>query len=173
MVDSKGKGFALGASDYLTKPVNKERLLAVLKKFGCEPHLSCAVLIVDDDPVMRDMLRRMLGKEGWTVAEAENGRVALAQLAHRRPQLILLDLMMPEVDGFEFVNTLRQEPNWRSIPVVVLTAKDITAADRLRLNSHVERILEKGSYTREALLEEVRGLVAAHLISAASQSGPP
>jgi signal transduction histidine kinase len=121
---------------------------------------SSPVLIVEDDAVTREMLRRMLDKEGWAVMAAENGHVALERVAEHRPALILLDLLMPEMDGFQLVEALRQREAWRSIPIIVVTAKDLTAEDRLRLNGSVERILQKGAYRREALLAEVRELVA-------------
>jgi CheY-like chemotaxis protein len=92
---------------------------------------------------------------------AGNGRVALEQVAARRPQLVLLDLMMPEMDGFEFARRLRDNPDWRDIPVVVLTAKDITDEDRTRLNGHVATVLQKGAYSRDALVRELRELVQA------------
>ena len=96
----------------------------------------------------------------------QNGRIGLERVAASPPDLILLDLMMPELDGFGFVERLRAEPAWRTIPVLVITAKDLTVEDRLRLNGWVERILQKGAYTRDRLLGEVRGLVRAVL-------GPP
>jgi CheY-like chemotaxis protein len=105
----------------------------------------------------------MLEKEGWTVTEAENGRIALERMADNRPELILLDLMMPQMDGFAFVNELQQHKLWRSIPVVVLTAKDITPEDRLRLNGYVENILQKGAYSCEELLTQVRNLVTTYV----------
>jgi PAS domain S-box-containing protein len=160
MVDDKNLGYALGVSDYLTKPINRDRLAAVLSKYHCE-QLRCSVLLVEDDPVTREMMRRMLEREGWLVAEAENGRVALERVAENQPQLILLDLMMPEMDGFEFITELRKTPKWRSIPVVVITAMDLTQEERLRLNGFVTQILQKGAYSREELLLEVRELVAA------------
>jgi CheY-like chemotaxis protein len=119
------------------------------------------VLVVEDDADTRDMLRRMLTREGWAVTEATNGRVALERVAESQPELILLDLMMPEMDGFAFIEALRQQDAWRSIPVVVVTAKDLTPEDHRRLNGYVEQILQKGAYSREALLTEVRDLVAA------------
>jgi CheY-like chemotaxis protein len=109
------------------------------------------------------MMRRMLEKEGWKVTEAENGRIALERMADNRPELILLDLMMPQMDGFAFVNELQQHKLWRSIPVVVLTAKDITPEDRLRLNGYVENILQKGAYSCEELLDQVRNLVTTYV----------
>jgi PAS domain S-box-containing protein len=158
IVDNKNMGYALGASDYLTKPIDRDRLSAILKKHKCD-RSSFPILLVEDDAATREMMRRMLEKEGCTVMEAENGCIALQRMADNQPELILLDLMMPEMDGFTFVNELQQNESWCSIPVVVLTAKDITPEDRQRLNGYVENILQKGVYTREQLLEQVRQLV--------------
>ena len=90
-----------------------------------------------------------LQREGWTVDEAANGRIGLERVAATPPDLILLDLMMPELDGFGFVERLRAEPAWRTIPVLVITAKDLTPEERLRLNGWVEQVLQKGAYSRE------------------------
>jgi CheY-like chemotaxis protein len=158
IVDDKNLGYALGAADYLTKPIDRERLAIILQKYRCA-HPPCTVLVVEDDADTCDTLRRMLEKEGWTVSEAENGRVALAQIAARRPDVVLLDLMMPEMDGFEFVAELRKRQEWRTIPVVVVTAKDLTPEERQRLSGHVEKILQKTAYRREDLLREVRDLM--------------
>jgi signal transduction histidine kinase/DNA-binding response OmpR family regulator len=158
IVNDKSLGYALGAADYLTKPVDRDRLIALLQQYRhVDPTRS--VLVVDDEAVARELLRRMLHQEGWTVSEAKNGRVALERIAEHRPVLILLDLMMPEMDGFEFVAELRQHEEWQTIPIVIVTAKDLTPEDRLRLNGSVERILQKGAYRREELLQEVRDLV--------------
>jgi CheY-like chemotaxis protein len=119
------------------------------------------VLVVDDDAEVRALFRRMLEPEGYTVVEAPNGRVALDRLREISPGVILLDLMMPEMDGFEFVAEFRRHEAWRAIPIVVVTAKDLSHEDRQRLNGYVERILQKGAYGREQLLAEVRELVAA------------
>jgi signal transduction histidine kinase/CheY-like chemotaxis protein len=159
IVDDKNLAYALGASDYLTKPIERDRLVAILKKYRSEDP-SCPVLVVEDDAATRDMLARMLEKEGWAVTVAENGRVALERVSEQRPAVILLDLMMPEMDGFQFVEAVRERDAWRSIPIIVVTAKDLTAEDRLRLNGYVEKILQKGADRREALLAEVRELVA-------------
>lgn len=159
IVDNKNIGYALGASDYLTKPIDRDRLSAILKKYRDARH-PCRLLLVEDDAPTREMMRRMLEKEQWTVMEAENGQVALEQIANQVPELILLDLMMPQMDGFTFVNVLQQNEAWRSIPVVILTAKEITAEDRQQLNGYVENILEKEAYTREELLSQVRKLVS-------------
>ncbi len=155
MVDDRNLGYALGADDYLTKPIDRKRLTTVLQKYRHES-VGGVALVVDDDPVGRQMLAQMLENDGWTVTEAENGLVAFDRLAEVRPDLILLDLMMPEMDGFEFAHELRQNPRWRDIPILVVTAKDLSEDDRRRLNGQVLGVLQKGAYSREELLGEVR-----------------
>lgn len=158
IVQNQNLGYALGATDYITKPINSEQLKAVLQKyrFSTEHHLA---MVVDDDTLNRQMLSNMLKKEGFEVIEAENGAKALALIEQQQPELILLDLMMPEVDGFEVTKTLKQNPQWREIPIIVITSKDITKEDRERLNGSVEKILQKGAYNRQALLEEINCLL--------------
>src|SRR5262249_50218563 len=111
--------------------------------------------IVEDDERTREMLRRTLQKEGWEIGEAANGRLGLEQLSHGVPGLILLDLMMPEMDGFTFRQELRRRPDCVHVPVIVITAKDLTEGDRLRLNGDVARILGKDATSREQLVAEV------------------
>jgi CheY-like chemotaxis protein len=159
MVDDPERGFTLGASDYATKPLDRARLSQILKKYTC-PHPPCPVLLVEDDLATRNLTRAILEKEGWKVSAAENGRVALECMERERPSLILLDLMMPEMDGFEFAERVRQHREWRSIPIVVLTAKDLSADERRRLNGWVEKVLHKGGDSRKVLLDQVRDLVA-------------
>lgn len=158
-VDDESMGFALGATDFLTKPIDRGHLAELLKKYRCADP-PCPVLVVEDNTELRELMRRILEQEGWVVAEAENGRVALDRVAENRPELILLDLMMPEMDGFSFLEALRQRAPWRSIPIVVVTAKDLTAEDRQRLNGYVQYIVRKGSHTREELLREVADRIA-------------
>ena len=162
IMDEKQMGYALGAADYLTKPIDWDRLAAILLRYDCA-RPPCPLLVVEDDPVMREMLRRRLEKENWTVIEAENGRVALERMAERQPDLILLDLMMPEMDGFQFLDEIRKRKDWHAIPVIVVTAKELSAEDRQRLNGSVEKILQKGAYSREELIREVRDLVKASI----------
>jgi PAS domain S-box-containing protein len=160
IVDDRNLGYALGATDYLTKPVDRERLAALARKYrrpGAREH----VLVVEDDANTRAMLRKALERDGWEVAEAENGRLGLDAVARRRPALVLLDLMMPEMDGFAFVAELRRTEDGQRIPIIVLTAKDVTPDDRRRLTGSVEVILQKGAASREALLAEIRTLVSA------------
>ena len=162
ILDDRSMGFALGASEFLTKPIDRNHLVALLRKHarGQSPG---RVLLVEDDAVAREMLARLMQKEGWLVAEAENGRIALEHIAEGRPELILLDLMMPELDGFEFVNEFRKIEANRSIPIIVVTAKDLTPEDHRRLNGHVEAILQKGGRSSDDLLREISGLVGGRL----------
>ncbi len=160
MLDDSNMGFALGATDYLSKPIDRAQLARLLAKLR-EETVGRSVLVVEDDEATRDLLRRALERIGWQVDEAENGRKGLERVARSRPSLILLDLMMPEVDGFEFVSRLRKNPDWRSIPVVVLTAMDVTPEERDRLNGGVEQILQKGHFDRDRLMREVCDLVGA------------
>jgi PAS domain S-box-containing protein len=159
IVNEKEMGYLLGAAEYLTKPIDRQRLADILKKYR-PTGPAAQVLIVEDDEATRQVLKRSLKKQGWTVAESANGRLALEQVAAHKPELILLDLLMPEMDGFEFLAELHKQEQWRSIPVVVLTSKDLSSEERQRLTGNVERILQKGEYGREALLREVRRIVA-------------
>ncbi len=158
IVDNRNLGYSLGASDYLTKPVDREQLTHVLNKYACE-NPPCPVLVVDDDADARRLLRRLLESEGWKVQEAADGQEALDRVTADRPELILLDLMMPVMDGFEFSLELRKNPAWKAIPVVVLTARDLSVEDRRRLNGHIDRILQKGAFNRDELIEEIRGVL--------------
>jgi PAS domain S-box-containing protein len=157
IVDGQRMGLALGAADYITKPIDPLRL-AQLRKYrtAAQPHI---VLIVEDDAASRETLSRFLTREGWIVVEARNGRAGLESVQRRKPDLVVLDLMMPEMDGFQFVRELRQESTWRDIPVVVTTAKDLTAADHERLAGSVHSIHQKADASRDELLSEVRDLM--------------
>jgi len=158
--DAQQKGFALGASEYITKPVDRERLIYTLQKYH---RPAGRILIVEDNDASRELLRRILERDGWTAVEAANGRVALMRVAEQQPDLILLDLMMPEMDGFEFLTELRKNSEWHNIPILVLTAKKIEARDRELLNGYVEQILEKGTYRLEDLLGQIRTLLMSHV----------
>ncbi|HAI69766.1 MAG TPA: hybrid sensor histidine kinase/response regulator [Gammaproteobacteria bacterium] len=158
MTEDKEIGYSLGAAEYLTKPITRSQLIKVLRKYRTNK-ASCVVMVVEDDTVTREMMVRMLHKVGWQVIEAENGDLAMQCLQKHQPDLILLDLMMPEMDGFEFIIQLRQNKSYSSIPVVVLTAKDISVEDRIWLNNRVDTVFQKGAYTRDELLVELRQLL--------------
>lgn len=153
IVDEKNRGYSLGAADYMVKPVDRERLGVVLRAIVGRGDRR--VLVVDDDDIMRRGLQQALEKDGWKVSEADNGRVGLERLAEAVPDVIVLDLIMPEMDGFEFLDELRHRAEWRDIPVIVVTAKDLTEEDHRRLNGEVERVLQKDAPTRDEMLREV------------------
>ena len=157
MLDDRNLGLALGASDFMTKPIDRDRMRAVLARYRRDG--ASDVLLVEDDPATRDLLRRLLEGDGWTVAEAENGRAALGALGRHVPALILLDLMMPVMDGSQFAAELRKVDAWRDIPIIVITAKDLTAEDRRALNGDVQGVLQKGAFSRETLLREIQSLM--------------
>ena len=153
IVDEKNRGYSLGACDYLVKPVNGDKLAEVLRNI-CGS-VGGHVLVIDDDVTVRRGMRLALEPAGWKVTEAENGRIALDRLAATRPDAIILDLMMPEMDGFEFLEELRRRADWRDTPIVVVTGRDLTEDDRSRLNASVERIIQKTE--RDAMLHELHG----------------
>jgi PAS domain S-box-containing protein len=159
MLDDRSLGFALGATDYITKPVEPARLVAVLRRLCPAP--GATVLVVDDDPASRERLTRVVRDGGWTPAEAENGLVALERMPEVQPDLILLDLVMPEMDGFTLAERLRADPAWRRVPVVVVTGRELDVEDRARLNGLVVRVLRKQEVDAEDLVEELRGLIEA------------
>ncbi|WP_170766388.1 response regulator [Ruegeria lacuscaerulensis] len=158
MLDEARKGFGLGASDYLVKPLDREKLRDSLNRFRPKEGAPLA-LLVEDDEATRTWLRGCLMNDGWRVTEGENGRIALSLIEEETPDLILLDLMMPEMDGFEFLEALRKVSEGENIPVVVITAADLTSEDRRRLTNGVESILEKSSTSCDTLLSEVGGFV--------------
>ncbi len=155
MVDDHSRGYALGAADYLDKPIDRDQLISALRRHV--PEMSARIMVVEDDANTRAMMKRVLEKEGWQVAEAENGRAAIDSIARELPDLILLDLMMPELDGFDVVEELQKHADWRDIPVVVVTAKQLSSRERERLDGRVDGVLEKGSYSQAQLLEFVSG----------------
>ncbi|HEY0093287.1 MAG TPA: response regulator, partial [Archangium sp.] len=155
MVDDPNRAFNLGAAEFATKPVNRDRLSRLLRKYSCAGG-ECGVLVVDNDATARHLLRAMLEAEGWVVREAENGRMALEMMELERPRLILLDLMMPEMDGFEFTERLRTHDAWRTIPVIVITSHDLSRDERQRLNGYVETVVQKAGDSRGAILHRVR-----------------
>lgn len=157
IIEDRHLAQTLGAVDYLIKPVDKQRLVNVLDKHitrneGC-------ILVVEDDKDSREMLCRMLIQEGWSVQPAANGLKAIECLKAEQPLLILLDLMMPEMDGFEVIKTVRHNPDWYNIPIIVVTAMDLTTVEHSLLAEQVTNIFQKGKYNKQQLLTEVQALV--------------
>ena len=156
IVDDRQRGFALGAADYLTKPIDWQRLGAILRKYLAPGH-GDTVLVVEDNAESREVVRKYIEREGWKIVEAADGEQGLRAFAETRPALILLDLMMPVLDGFGFLDELSKRFPTHRVPVVVLTAKELNSADFVRLNGRVARILEKGDLTHlEKLMELIR-----------------
>jgi CheY-like chemotaxis protein/anti-sigma regulatory factor (Ser/Thr protein kinase) len=149
-------GFALGAVDFIIKPVEPRRLARVIASHfrGGGP-----VLVVDDDPDARELMRRALDSAGHEVIEASGGAEALILIDSRAPRLIVLDLMMPEVDGFDVLEHLRSRHRLQQIPVIVVTAKSLTPEERLFLQGATRRVIEKTGFNRDELLEAVRDRV--------------
>jgi signal transduction histidine kinase/CheY-like chemotaxis protein len=166
MINDRKRGYSLGAVDYLTKPVDRELLHRALSHYHNPDDVS-SVLLIEDDIETRNVMARTLKKAGWEVSEAGDGQEALDIMADLQPRLILLDLMMPVMDGFDFLAAMRVRPEWQHIPVIVITAKDLTGDDRDRLAGRVEEVLEKNAYTREQLLQRVSEAVTACNISQA------
>jgi CheY-like chemotaxis protein len=162
MVDEKHVGFALGAAEYLTKPIDWDRLGSVLRKYR-NPQSSQTVLIVEDDPMMRAVLVRSVEQEGLRGIEAANGRAALERINETAPALILLDLMMPEMDGFEFLDALAARADWRQVPVILITARDLSDEDHLRLTGQVARIVQKGTTDFATLLDTIKEFTPARV----------
>jgi len=150
---ARTKSLALGASDYLTKPIDWQRLVEVIRKSSEDGAVD--ILVVEDETETREVLRRVLSKAGWNVTEAANGKEGLVALAKHQPSVILLDLMMPGMDGFQFVQELRHSPAWKHIPVIVITAKDLSESESQKLAGSVSTVLSKGWYSTEDLFAEL------------------
>jgi signal transduction histidine kinase/DNA-binding response OmpR family regulator len=145
IVDDRNLGYSLGAAEYMTKPVDRERLLALVRRFTAKKAHG-VVLIVDDDAEVRNVICSTLQPAGLRTAEAANGRAALDWLNRNPlPDLVLLDLMMPEMDGFQFLDRIRDNEMQRTVPVVVLTAKDLTADERTFLAERTILVLGKSA----------------------------
>ena len=157
IVDDKRRGIALGAAGYLTKPIDRERLHQLVRRFQA-PTRATRVLMVEDDASQRERMLGWLERPHWIVREAANGQEALDLLREEKPDVILLDLMMPEMDGFEVVAALQGDKDWRDIPVIVITSLDLDAKDRARLNSGVQSVLVKEKFRPEDLVERIRQL---------------
>ena len=158
LVRDKGIGYALGAADFINKPIDRKRLLSVMGRF--RPLTGPAhVLVIDDDLEARQLVRHAAEREGWEVREADSGFTGLQSIREAPPGVVVLDLMMPEMDGFEVLETIRGNEATRNLPVIVLTAKDLTHRERELLTHKVNWVMEKASYSRADLVEHVRELI--------------
>lgn len=155
IVDEKGLGFSLGAADYLTKPLDFNRLAMVLKRHA-KAEGEHTVLVVEDEPATQELVSKQLERNGWRVILAGNGREALDRVSESKPDLVLLDLMMPEMDGFEFLEEFRKQPGCAQTTVVVMTAKILTPADHQRLRGQVAQVVAKANLSPEMLAAEIR-----------------
>jgi signal transduction histidine kinase/CheY-like chemotaxis protein len=165
MLDERGAGFALGAAEYLVKPVDRDALLSALSQWTDLPGNGRTVVAIDDDPRDLELVEAALAPHGWSVLRATSGEQGVELVRRERPSVVLLDLLMPDIDGFEVVERLRRDPELTGVPIVVLTAKDMTRADRERLNGRISFLARKGTF-REA---ELAGLVGR--LSAAPAAG--
>jgi signal transduction histidine kinase/DNA-binding response OmpR family regulator len=166
MGQDKSLGIALGAADYLTKPIDRHVLLSVVKRHLPQNSSSpYHVLILEDDPDTMELFRRASEREGWKPLLAENGRIGLDRLREKIPDIVLLDLMMPEMDGLEFLSEMRKNPDWKDVPVIVVTAKELSEAERQEVNQQVQRVLHKADYATYDLVEQIRKIVSSHHIS--------
>nr|WP_223215897.1 response regulator [Rhizobium herbae] len=169
MADERNRGFALGAADYMVKPVERDGLRRLIAKFRPGARAAALhVLIIEDDEDARRQWRRILIAEGCDVSEAKNGRAALERLEQALPNLIILDLIMPEMDGFEFLAELRKRADFKAVPVVVATAAALSHEDLRRLNGGIERVIAKAAFSRNELLEELRKTVSLYIPSRGS-----
>jgi CheY-like chemotaxis protein len=175
IVDNRDFGLVLGATDYLVKPIDHEHLQSVLR--GLRPARARGdenlVLVVDDDPALRDVLSTSLSEDGWQVITAGDGEAALAALERQRPTAMVLDLMMPHVDGFEVLRAVRQRPALKDLSVIVVTARELTDVDRERLAESAQGVIHKHAVRFENMLQEVREALAREhaLASAGTQAG--
>jgi len=158
---NEGKGFAMGAIDCLPKSVDRKQLAEILNKYHVGNDPRNLIMVVDDDEYIRESITALLEIEGWRVFQAEDGQVALNHLNTKKPSLILLDLNMPEMDGFEFIEHLQKDEKWCTTPIVVLTAKTLDAEELSRLNNTVRTVLRKETYTKEDLILHIHNLITA------------
>jgi CheY-like chemotaxis protein len=160
IVDNRELGFSLGAFDYLVKPFDKATILAALERApGAKPN---RVLIVDDEPSAVDLITQLLEEESYQIRGVHSGGEALRSLEEELPDVILLDLLMPGMDGFEVIQRIKEKPEWKNIPIVVITAKDLTQADIEFLRQRVDKIIRKSGLDREKLVGEVHQLLREH-----------
>ena len=165
IVDNKGLGYRLGAADYLPKPLDRETILTTLARLALQP--QSRLLVVDDDPHVIDLIRQLLEDAPYILEAAVDGQAALEAISRQRPDIILLDLLMPRMDGFAVLDHLQRDPQARNIPVIVVTAKTLTTQETALLQQRARAVIQKHGLERHALLQEVQAALLA------SQQGLP
>ncbi len=165
IVENKELGFALGATDYLTKPVDRKVLISKLNALSFsrkKKRQIINIMVVDDNPDAVELVSSILEPEGFSVIKSYGGAEAVEKAREERLDAIILDLMMPGMDGFEVVHRLKGIPSTCDVPIFILTAKDITVEDRLRLAGQIERIYLKSVFSRDDLVKQLRTLELLH-----------
>jgi CheY-like chemotaxis protein len=168
ILDERGKGFALGADEYLVKPVSRDDVLSALARVRALPDRG-TLLAIDDDPHAVELVRAVLQPAGWRVETAADGTAGIAAARSLLPTAILLDLLMPGIDGFAVVETLRRDPRTAAIPIVVLTAKALSDEDKDRLRGQISYVAQKGDFDPALLVDLVRRATANHLAAPADR----
>ncbi|MCP4108455.1 MAG: response regulator [Desulfobacteraceae bacterium] len=156
--DDRATGMAMGAAAYITKPVDRRMLLSEIEKIGVF-HRIQRILVVDDDPIVLKYVEDILGGRGYLIEKASGGKEAVARIAACPPDVIILDLMMPDTDGFTVLDHIRGEPLTRSIPVIILTAKELTQEENNRLKNAVHHIVTKGKMEKDRFLRNVENIL--------------
>ena len=152
IIDQKGKGFALGAADYLIKPIQKGDLLRTLGTFhlvATVPTAPVTILVIDDDPKAVELVATALEPEGFHVLRAYTGETGVALAETERPDLIILDLLMPGMNGFEVLDRLAQAPVTRKMPIIIFTIKQLTAEEKQRLNGRIAQLAQKATLSQK------------------------
>jgi PAS domain S-box-containing protein len=161
IIDEKNLGFSLGAVDYFVKPVNKEDLLSALERVHLLPTAekhNPTVLVIDDDKAATDLIQVILEAEGYHVLKAFEGKNGVELAAREHPDLIILDLIMPDVSGFNVAYQLKQIPATRSIPIIILTSMEIDEETQSQLGTYVSGLMSKATFTKRDLLREISNL---------------
>jgi CheY-like chemotaxis protein len=166
-------GVSMGAVDYLIKPVQPPKLVAAVQRWLGQSTANVGLLVVEDDDDLREIMQRTLSGAGYDVQLATNGLEALQRVKEAHPDLVLLDLMMPEMDGFEFLHHLRNDPKYSQLPVIVSTAKELTDEERALLHTSAQKVIQKVAHSRAELLHFVEKQVGELLASSANSTRPP
>jgi CheY-like chemotaxis protein len=160
MLDERGAGFALGAAEYLVKPVDRREVVAALARCVAPPGDGRSIVVIDDEPLDLDLVEATLSPHGWRVLRAEGGEEGVQLVRREQPAAVLVDLLMPGVDGFEVVERLRADPAVAGVPIVVVTSKDMTAADHARLEGRIGHLAQKGTFKQDELADVLARLTA-------------